>query len=92
MAATARLTFWPAHWAVKKFLRAYGGRSPKKQFAAADKSGARWAVIIGADEAQRGMVAVKDLRSGASGAAEQSEVRREEIAAWLCTRKDEATS
>ena len=42
--------------------RAYGGRSVKKQFAAADQSGARWAVIIGADEVERGMVAVKDLR------------------------------
>jgi histidyl-tRNA synthetase len=66
--------------------RAYGGRSPKKQFAAADRSGARWAVIIGADEADRGMVAVKDLRSDQP----QCEVRREEIAAWLQTRKDEA--
>jgi histidyl-tRNA synthetase len=66
--------------------RAYGGRSPKKQFAAADRSGARWAVIIGADEAERGMVAVKDLRSDDP----QCEVRREEIAAWLQTRKDKA--
>jgi histidyl-tRNA synthetase len=66
--------------------RAYGGRSPKKQFAAADRSGARWAVIIGADETERGMVAVKDLRSDAP----QCEVRREEIAAWLRTRKDTA--
>jgi histidyl-tRNA synthetase len=66
--------------------RAYGGRSPKKQFASADRSGARWAVIIGADEADRGMVAVKDLRSDQP----QCEVRREEIAAWLQTRKDEA--
>ena len=68
--------------------RAYGGRSPKKQFTAADRSGARWAVIIGADEMKRGMVAVKDLRSDEP----QSEVRREEIAAWLRTRKDEARS
>ncbi len=68
--------------------RAYGGRSPKRQFAQADRSGARWAVIIGADEALRGMVAVKDLRSEQP----QCEVHREEIAAWLLTRKDEATS
>ena len=34
--------------------RAYGGRSPKKQFTAADRSGARWAVIIGADEVEAG--------------------------------------
>ncbi len=68
--------------------RAYGSRSPKKQFATADRSGARWAVIVGADEAKRGMVAVKDLRSDKL----QCEVRREEIAAWLLTRKDEARS
>jgi histidyl-tRNA synthetase len=68
--------------------RAYGGRSPKKQFSAADRSGARWAVIIGADEVKRGVVAVKDLRSEQP----QSEVHREEIAAWLRTRKDEARS
>jgi histidyl-tRNA synthetase len=68
--------------------RAYGGRSPKKQFTAADRSGARWAVIVGADEAKRGMVAVKDLRSDKP----QCEVRREEIAAWLLTGKDEAHS
>jgi len=67
--------------------RAYGGRSMKKQLGAADKAGARWAVIVGADEARRGMVAVRDLVSG-----EQSEVRREMIAAWLRARKDEATS
>jgi histidyl-tRNA synthetase len=66
--------------------RAYGGRSTKKQFAAAGRSGARWAVIIGADEAKRGVVAVKFLRSEQP----QCEVRREEIAAWLRTRKDEA--
>jgi len=67
--------------------RAYGGRSAKRQFTAADRSGARWAVIIGADEAQRGMVAVRNLVSG-----DQVEVRREEIAAWLRTRKDETPS
>jgi histidyl-tRNA synthetase len=67
--------------------RAYGGRSAKRQFTAADRSGARWAVIVGADEAQRGMVAVRDLESG-----QQCEVRRQEIAAWLRTRKDEAPS
>ena len=37
---------------------------------------------------KRGVVAVKDLRSDQP----QSEVRREEIAAWLRTRKDEAPS
>lgn len=61
--------------------RAYGGRSPKKQFAAADRSGARLAVILGERELSAGTLAVKDLVTG-----EQVEVRREEIAAWLTTR------
>jgi histidyl-tRNA synthetase len=69
--------------------RAYGGRAFKKQMTAADRSGARWAVIVGAKEAERGMVAVRDLRAPEP---DQSEVRREEIAAWLRTRKDEAAS
>jgi histidyl-tRNA synthetase len=66
--------------------RAYGGRSAKKQFAVADRSGAAWAVILGVDEAARGVVAVRDMDSG-----KQREVHREEIAAWLRTRKDEQT-
>jgi histidyl-tRNA synthetase len=69
--------------------RAYGGRAFRKQMTAADRSGARWAVIVGAKEAERGMVAVRDLRAPEP---DQSEVRREEIAAWLRTRKDEAAS
>jgi len=68
--------------------RAYGGRSAKKQFAAADRSGARWAVIVGADEMSRGVVAVRDLRADDP----QKEVRREHIAAWLRERKDESSS
>ena len=68
--------------------RAYGGRSAKKQFAAADRSGARWAVIVGADEMSRGVVAVRDLRVDDP----QKEVRREHIAAWLRERKDESSS
>jgi histidyl-tRNA synthetase len=65
--------------------RAYGRRAPKKQFAAADRSGARWAVVVGADELARGVVGVKDLRGG----GDQVEVPRPEIAAWLRMRKDE---
>lgn len=69
--------------------RSYGGRAFKKQMTAADRSGARWAVIVGAREAERGMVAVRDLRAVDP---QQSEVRREEIAPWLRMRKDEPTS
>ena len=63
--------------------RAYGARSPKKQFGAADRSGATWSVILGAAEAERGVVAVKDMTTG-----EQHEVRREALAAWLRTREE----
>jgi histidyl-tRNA synthetase len=69
--------------------RAYGGRSLKKQMTAADRSGARWAVIIGSSEVERGVVAVRDLRSEQPL---QQEVRREEIAAWLRTEIDKAPS
>jgi len=58
--------------------RAYGGRAVRKQLAAADKSGARYAVILFADELARGVVGVKDLRSG-----EQVEVRRADVAPRL---------
>jgi histidyl-tRNA synthetase len=63
--------------------RSYGSRSPKKQFAAADRSGAAWTVVIGKDETARGVVGVKDMRSG-----DQIEVRRDEVAAWLQTKKE----
>jgi histidyl-tRNA synthetase len=69
--------------------RAYGGRSLKKQMTAADRSGARWAVIIGSSEVERGVVAVRDLRSEQPL---QQEVRRDEIAAWLRTEIDKAPS
>jgi histidyl-tRNA synthetase len=67
--------------------RAYGGRSLKKQMTAADRSGARWAVIIGSSEVERGVVAVRDLRSEQPS---QQDVRREEIAAWLRTEMGKA--
>jgi histidyl-tRNA synthetase len=41
--------------------RAFDGRSPKAQFKAADRSGARLALVVGPDEAAAGMVAIKDL-------------------------------
>ena len=50
--------------------RAWDRRSFKAQFKAADRSGARLALIVGSDEAARGVVAVKDLRTQ----AEQAEI------------------
>jgi histidyl-tRNA synthetase len=40
------------------------GASLKSQMKRADRSGARWAWLIGDDERARGVVAVKDLRGG----------------------------
>jgi len=42
--------------------RAYGGRSMKAQMKLADRSGARFAAIIGVDEAAAGEVSLRDLR------------------------------
>jgi histidyl-tRNA synthetase len=42
----------------------FGGRGLKGAMKAADRSGARFAVIIGAEERQAGTVAIKDLRNG----------------------------
>jgi histidyl-tRNA synthetase len=44
--------------------RAFDGRSPKAQFKAADRSGARLALVVGPDEAAAGKVGIKDLKAG----------------------------
>ncbi len=44
--------------------RAFDARSPKAQFKAADRSGARLALVVGPDEAAAGTVSVKDLVTG----------------------------
>jgi len=62
--------------------RAWDDRSFKAQFKAADRSGARLAVIVGSDEVARGVVAVKDLRAQ----AEQAEVARGEIVSHVKER------
>jgi histidyl-tRNA synthetase len=49
-----------------------GGGSMKSQFKRADASGARHALIFGADELQQGLVAVKSLRDPAAGQTNQS--------------------
>ncbi|MEZ5169809.1 MAG: histidine--tRNA ligase [Acidimicrobiia bacterium] len=61
--------------------RSYGGRSVKAQWRQADRSDARFGVMLGADEASRGAVAVKNLDTG-----DQTEVDRDEVAAWIETR------
>lgn len=66
--------------------RSYGGRSVKAQWREADRRGARYGVMLGADEAGRGAVAVKSLATG-----EQLEVPRDAVAAWIEMRRDEAS-
>jgi histidyl-tRNA synthetase len=61
--------------------RAYGGRSFKAQMKVADRSGARFAVVLGRQEAEHAAVSVKDMQSG-----DQVEVPRELVAGWLQER------
>jgi len=63
--------------------RAYGGRSVKAQWKLADRSGARFGVMLAPKEAERGTVVAKDLETG-----DQLEVPREQIAGWLRTRSE----
>jgi histidyl-tRNA synthetase len=45
---------------------AYGDRALKGAMKSADKSGARFSAVIGADEIKSGLVALKDMKSGES--------------------------
>jgi histidyl-tRNA synthetase len=64
--------------------RTYGDRSVKAQWKAADKSGAAVGVMLGKAEAERGAVAVKDLRTG-----NQVEIARDTLVAWLQAKREE---
>ncbi|HBY92651.1 MAG TPA: histidine--tRNA ligase [Chloroflexi bacterium] len=59
----------------------YGSKNLKKQMRAASQSGARYALIIGGSELERGEVQVKDLQSG-----EQQPVERKGLLGWLRQR------
>jgi histidyl-tRNA synthetase len=59
-----------------------GGGSMKAQFKKADASGARFALVFGADELARGMVGVKPLRDAS---AVQTERPLHEATAWAAT-------
>jgi len=58
-----------------------GGGSFKSQFKKADRSGARFALVLGEDELARGVVGVKPLRAG----GEQREIRFEAVVDYLRT-------
>ena len=60
-----------------------GGRSVKAQMKAADRSGARFALVVGDDEIAAGTVGVRDL-----AASEQTTVALPDLAAHLAARRD----
>ncbi|MEN4933515.1 histidine--tRNA ligase [Pantoea agglomerans] len=51
----------------------FGGGNFKKQFARADKWGARVALVLGEDEVKAGQVVIKDLRRGEQQTLDQAE-------------------
>jgi histidyl-tRNA synthetase len=53
----------------------FEGRSLKAQMRSANKSGARYALLVGPDEALRGVVKVKDMKGGAEREATPEETR-----------------
>lgn len=67
--------------------RAYEQRSMKAQMKAADRSGARFAVIVGTNELDEGVAVVRPLRSQ----AEQVGVPRDDLVTDLQQRIQEAT-
>ena len=60
---------------------AFGGRGLKGAMKAADRSGARFAVIIGAEEREAATVAIKDLENG-----DQQNVAATEATDWLLAK------
>jgi histidyl-tRNA synthetase len=74
-------------------LRAYDGRSPKSQMKQADKSGARFAVIIGPGELSDGVVSLKSLRRDDDNddKTEQETVPRPDIVARLMIEQRKTT-
>ena len=58
----------------------YAGRSMKAQMKEANRTGAKYAVILGEDEVNQGVVTLKDLKTG-----EQESVQRQEVCATVLT-------
>jgi histidyl-tRNA synthetase len=61
---------------------AYGGRGLKGAMKHADKSGARWAIIVGETELAHGQVQLKDLASGG-----QQSVQTDRLVGEILTRR-----
>lgn len=68
--------------------RAFDARSPKAQFKAADRSGARLALVVGPDEAAAGKVGVKDLVAGGDQVVVPADDVVSEVRARLATAPD----
>ncbi|MCW1833941.1 histidine--tRNA ligase [Pantoea ananatis] len=68
------------HLPEMKLMTNFGGGNFKKQFARADKWGARVALVLGEDEQKAGQVVIKDLRNG-----EQQTLAQADAAAALRT-------
>ena len=68
--------------------RAFDGRSMKAQMKAADRSGARWALLIGPDEAADGVVSLRRMRGHEAEASEsvQRRIPRADVAGELARR------
>ena len=68
--------------------RAFDDRSMKAQFKAADRSGARWVLVVGPDEAASGTVSLRPLR----GEGDQRTVPLDEVvgSVWSATRDGRA--
>jgi len=63
--------------------RAYDGRSMKSQMKVADKSGARFALLIGPQELAAGEVTIRDLRSDNFEQAQQRAARKDIVTVVL---------
>jgi histidyl-tRNA synthetase len=60
----------------------FGSRAMKGQLRAADRAGARYALILGEREVANGSITVRELASG-----EQEAVRSDEVVAWISRRR-----
>ena len=56
--------------------RAFGGRSMKAQMKVADRSGARWALLVGPDELAGGVVTLRSMRRSAAPELAQRRIAR----------------
>jgi histidyl-tRNA synthetase len=61
--------------------RAFGGGSMKSQMKRADRSGARFVLVVGENELEKGVVALRDMRE-----SQQEEISRDGVGEYLRSR------